>query len=394
MMGAKLAVDSVYGQGSNFSFQIVQKVMNPEPIGDFRENYKRSLAQHKEYRESFTAPNAKILVVDDTVMNLTVIKGLLKQTKIQIDTALNGAECLKLVQKNHYDIIFVDHMMPGMDGIETLKAMKVLDGNLNKNTPIICLTANAISGAREQYISAGFNDYLTKPINFTRLEQLIVKLLPSDKFTIGSEEVVVEEVPQIEENNSLPEWLEKVDGLNTKAGLEHCGSVEAYLDVLDVFANSISSASEEIQNYFSGEDWKNYTTKVHALKSTAKVIGAEELSARAKRQEDAGNSNYIDEIKQNHDELMNLYRSYAEKLKPLIKVEEDNSDKPLIDSEELAEAFETMKDFAKSFDYDSMNFIFKSLDEYRLPENEIERYKQIKDATSKLDWEKVSELLK
>ena len=175
MMGAKLTVDSVYGQGSNFSFQIVQQVINPKPIGNFRENYKNALAQYKEYHESFKAPNAKILVVDDTPMNLTVIKGLLKQTKIKIDTASSGEECLKMVQKNKYDIIFIDHMMPGMDGIETLKAMRSLNNNLNESTPAISLTANAISGAKEMYLAKGFSDYMTKPIEGKKLEEMIKK---------------------------------------------------------------------------------------------------------------------------------------------------------------------------------------------------------------------------
>ena len=399
MMGANLIVDSVYGQGSNFSFQIVQQVLNPEPIGDFRENYKRSLSHHKEYHESFNAPDAKILVVDDTVMNLTVVKGLLKQTKIQIDTAQSGKECLEKVQKNFYDIIFIDHMMPGMDGIETLKAMRVLDKNLNKGTPVISLTANAISGAREQYISEGFQDYLTKPINPAKLEELIVKFLPPEKVLPAEEKISVE----VESNNSsllipnsslnLPDWLNKVEGLNLELGIEHCGSEDAYLDVLEVFANSISTSSQEIQNYFDTEDWKNYTTKIHALKSTAKVIGAEELSEKAKQQEYAGNSNYISEIKQNHAALMKLYLTYAEKLQTLIKVEEDNSDKPPIDDAELAEAYESMKEFAASFDYDSMQFVFESLDAYKLPDSEVERYRQIKDATEKLAWEKVTDLL-
>jgi len=406
MMGANLIVDSVYGQGSNFSFQIVQQVLNPEPIGDFRETYKRSLAHHKEYHESFNAPDAKILVVDDTVMNLTVVKGLLKQTKIQIDTVISGKECLDKVQKNFYDIIFIDHMMPGMDGIETLKAMKVLDKNLNKDTPVVSLTANAISGARERYIAAGFQDYLTKPINPTQLEKMIVKFLPPEKVLPAEEKISVvakenksaaKKISTVAEEKfseiNLPDWLKKVDGLNLENGIEHCGSEDAYLDVLEVFANSISSASKEIQSYFDGENWKDYTTKIHALKSTAKVIGANELSERAKRQEDAGNSNYIEEIKHNHAAIMQLYLTYAEKLKPLIKVEDDDADKPLIDDAELAEAFESMKEIASAFDYDSMQFVFESLDAYKLPDAEIERYKKIKDATEKLNWEKVLELL-
>ena len=403
MMGANLIVDSVYGEGSNFSFQIVQQVLNPEPIGDFREHYRRSLTHHQEYHESFNAPDAKILVVDDTVMNLTVVKGLLKQTKIQIDTAQSGEECLKKVSKVKYDIIFIDHMMPGMDGIETLKAMRKLTNNPNAETPVVSLTANAISGAREKYIAEGFQDYLTKPINHVKLEELIVKFLPPEKVLPAStekisEDEVTSDVEKIVEEKifatNLPDWLKNVEGLNLELGIENCGGEEPYLDVLEVFANSISAASQEIQKYFDTGDWKNYTTKVHALKSTSKVIGAEELSEKARKQEFAGNSNYIDEIKQNHESLMKLYLSYAEKLQPMIKVEDDDTDKPLIDDAQLGEAYESMKEIAAAFDYDSMQFIFESLDAYKLPDTEIERYRQIKDATEKLDWEKVIDLLK
>ena len=390
LMNSKLHVESVYGKGSTFAFQIEQKIVNAQPIGDFQEDYKKSLNKHNEYHESFTAPDATILVVDDTVMNLTVVKGLLKQTKIKIETALNGPECLKMVVHKKYDIIFLDHRMPGMDGIETLQEMKKMTDNLNKDTPVISLTANAISGAREQYIAAGFQDYLTKPINSAQLENLIVKYLPPDKIKSADNSAQAEDVEEV----AIPQWLKDVDSLNTKEGVEHCGSVEAYLDALEVFANAINTAADEIEKYYNNGDWKNYTTKVHALKSSSKVIGADELSEKARRLEDAGNSGYIDEIKQDNEPLLKLYRSYADKLKPLIQVEEDNSDKPLIDEAELAEAFEAMRDAAATFDYDSMIFIFQSLDEYRLPDNETERYKQIKEAASKLDWETVNNILK
>ena len=393
MMGTKLKVDSIYGEGSTFSFEVAQRVLNAEPIGNFEESYKNALAHHKDYHESFIAPKATILVVDDTVMNLTVVKGLLKQTKIHIETALNGADCLKMVALKKYDIIFLDHRMPGMDGIETLQAMKEMTDNLNKDTPVISLTANAISGAREQYIAAGFQDYLTKPINYNQLEKLIVKYLPKEKIVLSdgkndSEVQVVE--------SSLPEWLQNVEGLNVNKGIKHCGSVDAYIDALTVFAESITPASNDIEKYFQTEDWKNYTTKVHALKSTAKVIGAVELSDKAKRLEDAGNSGYINEIQQDTEPLLKLYRSYVGKLQPLIKFDTDNEndDKPLIDEAELAEAFGAMKDIAASFDYDSLMFVFQSLDEYRLPNEEAKRYRKIKEAASNLDWEKVNNLLK
>ena len=192
----------------------------------------------------------------------------------------------------------------------------------------------------------------------------------------------------------MPAELKNLNNLDVNAGIQHCGGVDEYLEVLSIYANSITQGADEIEAYYKAGDWKNYTTKVHALKSSSKVIGAHELSDKAKRLEDAGNSGYIEEIKQDTQPLLDLYRSYTEVLKSFIETEEDDSnDKPLIDESELAEAFEAMKEVATSFDYDSLMFIFQSLDEYKLPENEIERYKQIKEAASKLDWTKINELL-
>ena len=390
MMGSRLHVESVYGKGSTFAFQVEQRIINGEPIGNFQEDYKNSLNQHKEYHESFTAPNANILVVDDTVMNLTVVKGLLKQTKIKIDTALNGTDCLTLVARKKYDIIFLDHRMPGMDGIETLAAMKKIKNNPNINTPVISLTANAISGAKEQYLAAGFEDYITKPINSTALENMIVKYLPDEKVLPADESENTEPIEDIK----LPEWLTKVEGLDINAGVENCGSAEAYLDALTVFAESIIPAAGLIENYYKSEDWKNYTTKVHALKSTAKVVGAAELSEKAKRLEDAGNSGYVNEIRQDTEPLLQLYRSYAKKLESLIHTDAANDeDKPLITDYDLAEAFDAMKDATATFDYDTLMFVFESLDEYRLPEKEAERYKKIKNAAADLNWEEIKKLL-
>ena len=392
MMGSDLKVESVYGEGSTFYFDIEQNIINPEPMGDFAENFRRSLQQHKEYHQKFTAPDAKILIVDDTVMNLTVVKGLLKQTKIQIDTSESGIDALELVQKNHYDIIFLDHRMPKMDGVETLQKMKILPNNLNQNTPVISLTANAISGAREQYIAAGFQDYLTKPINSIKLEEMIMKYLPAEKVSVSDEN----SAETVEENLNLPDWLAQIDGLNAREGVEHCGDIDSYLDALKVFANSISAASDEIENFFNNKDWKNYTTKVHALKSSARVIGASELSERARRLEDAGNSGYIEEIKQDTMPLLTLYRSYTEKLSMLIEVkaEENNSDKPLIEEENLAEAFDAMNDAAVNFDIDTIEFVLQSLEEYQLPQAEFERCKKLKNAVAKLDWDLIKEILK
>ena len=239
-------------------------------------------------------------------------------------------------------------------------------------------------------MKAGFQDYLTKPINSSALESMIIEYLPKDKVVISKE---VKEAEEALEDRKLPEWLTKLDGLDSFEGIVHCGGVEPYLDALTVFAESVSTGVKEIADFFKKEDWKNYTTKVHALKSSARVVGAKELSERARRLEDAGNSGYINEIKEGTAQLLELYMSYEAKLAPLCKVEEDNSDKPLIEDSALAEAYEAMKEIAASFDYDSLMFVFQSLEDYRLPESELDRYKKIKDAASRLDWDKINNLL-
>ena len=178
LMGSELKIVSEYGKGSEFSFEIVQKVVDAAAIGDFKEKNSYS-AQEREQTKAFTAPDAKILLVDDNKMNIKVLKGLLKQNKVQTDDAISGKECLALAEQNTYDLIFIDHMMPEMDGIETLHIMK--EKKLCENTPIIMLTANAIVCDRERYLAEGFDDFLSKPVIPQALNEMLLKYLPEEK---------------------------------------------------------------------------------------------------------------------------------------------------------------------------------------------------------------------
>lgn len=178
LMGSELKIVSEYGKGSEFSFEIVQKVFDAAAIGDFKEKNSYS-AQEREQTKAFTAPDAKILLVDDNKMNIKVLKGLLKQNKVQTDDAISGKECLALAEQNTYDLIFIDHMMPEMDGIETLHIMK--EKKLCENTPVIMLTANAIVGDRERYLAEGFDDFLSKPVIPQALNEMLLKYLPEEK---------------------------------------------------------------------------------------------------------------------------------------------------------------------------------------------------------------------
>ena len=180
MMGSELIVDSVYGSGSEFSFTLKQKVISRDPVGDYKKSYEDRAKKIRGYNEKFTAPDARVLVVDDNAVNLLVFSGLLKKTLIQIDTADNADDALALTRENHYDIIFLDHMMPNKDGIEALHELRDDVDNVNRNAPAICLTANAVTGAREEYIKEGFNDYLTKPIDSEKLESMLMEYLRID----------------------------------------------------------------------------------------------------------------------------------------------------------------------------------------------------------------------
>ena len=191
-------------------------------------------------------------------------------------------------------------------------------------------------------------------------------------------------------------YVAALSGIDTAEGIKHCGGAEAYLDALTVFAESVESSADEIERYYKNAMWHDYTVKVHALKSTARVIGAAELSEKARRLEKAGNSGYIDEIKQHTEHLLYLYRGYGQILRPLISGHDEDTaaeNKPLIDAADLADAYEAMRDMAASFDYDSMMSVFDSLSGYRLPESDAAKVDTIKLAALKPDWDKVRELL-
>ena len=179
-MDGYIRVESTYGQGSDFSVSFPQTVMDDAPIGDFTGRTVNLYSDQKNEEIRFTAPEARVLIVDDNKVNLTVAKGLIKETKVQVDTVLSGEEALEKVKTNRYHIILLDHMMPVMDGMETLKRMREQEENASRDAVVIALTANAISGSREQYISAGFKDYLSKPINASHYKEMIRKYLPAD----------------------------------------------------------------------------------------------------------------------------------------------------------------------------------------------------------------------
>ncbi len=399
MMDSSLQVESVYGEGSTFSFKLAQRVVRWEPVGDYEASFRSAAAKHRKYREKFTAPDARILVTDDTEMNLKVFRSLLKRTLLRIDTAGSGNECLELSAKDRYDLIFLDHMMPDKDGIETLHELRQQEEGPNIRTPVVCLTANAISGAREKYLSAGFDDYLTKPIDADRLEELLIRYLPPEKVRItsgtspgetGSEEAGASQDPGDGMNATLPGWLLQCGELDVKAGVRNCGGAEEYLDVLEGFYSTIPGKADEIEGYLREDDIRNYTVRVHALKSSARIIGAGKLSEMARLLEEAGNEGRTDVIREKTGELLDEYRSFSGILSPLAREDEGL---PEITEDTLEDAYAAVEEFSHAKDYDLTRMVMGSVKEYRLPPEDAERFRAIEEKLSRMDWDGILEIL-
>ncbi|MBR6711798.1 MAG: response regulator [Selenomonadaceae bacterium] len=317
MMNGKIEIASVYGEGSTFSVTIPQKVVGDELIGEFKES---PSSTHEKYKPAFVAPDVEILVVDDNEMNLLVAVNLLRATQVKVDTASSGMTCLKKLAERHYDLIFLDQMMPSLDGIETLKMALAMDNNLSKGSPMIALTANAISGTKEKLIAEGFTDYLSKPIDVRLMEQMFMKYLPKEKLRTPTQEK-----PSPEEKPAVESKL-----INVDLGLEYsAGMTDMYKELLLTFSNLKADKLQKLQETFEAGDWKNYTVYVHSLKSTALSIGGEKTSAAAKELEMAGKiltaatstelekHESLEYIKQNHAAAMKLYELLAEEAKTL-----------------------------------------------------------------------------
>ena len=397
LMGGSISVSSEYGKGSTFTILLPQRIVGDTKIGDFRKRISQNVQDRKPYKETFTAPDARILVVDDTPMNHVVITELLKPTKLQIESARSGAECLEKQHEKKYDLIFLDYRMPGMDGTETFHAIKDDKESPNLDTPIIVLTANAITGARDNFLRIGFDDYLSKPIESDKLEAALIRFLPKDKVVI----TVIEE-ENTKENaseNSQSDWfaaLSFIDEIDVSVGLSNCGSKESYLNILKVFFESIGNTRENIKNSYETENWKDYTSYVHSLKSTSRTIGGISLSKLAEKLEKAGNENDIDTIRTYHDELLNKYYVLETGLDHIPEIkgqhDEDKEKKPISEAQ-LKDAYASILEVSKVLDYDTLMFILDSIKEYELPFDDSIAMKKIADLSYKLDWDGISQLV-
>ncbi len=393
MMGSELQVESKYGLGSKFSFSLRQTVIKWEELGDYEAAYKASLASRGKYHEKFRAPKAEILVVDDTPMNLEVFINLLKKTEIKIETAATGEEALSLAFDKEYDVIFLDHMMPDKDGIETLHEMRERKDAPNLQTPVICLTANAISGAREKYLAEGFDNYLTKPIDSVKLEEMLIEYLPEEKI-IPAESDEDAETDETGDNMRIPDYITGISEIDTDTGIKNCGGIEEYMKTVEIYAKAVKDNADETEQFWKSADIKNATIKIHALKSSSRIIGATDLGELAQELENAGNENDTEKLGERIDELLYRYRKIGEALSPLIGVDEPNeSDLNPISEDELGQMYTAISEFISVSDYDSVVDLIEALKGYRVPDNEKERRNALIKAADEVRYEDIKDII-
>ena len=394
LMGSELEVESVYGVGSKFSFTLRQTVADWAEIGAFDPRAASGGQKRAREHTPFTAPDARVLIVDDTVMNLQVLSGLLKRTKMRIDTVLSGAECVELLAKEDFDLIFMDYRMPEMDGIETLSRLRELYPEKLARTPVICLTASATSGTREFMLGAGFTDYLSKPVIIAEMEHALVKYLPPEKVrqTGGTEESG--EASACEGLQQLPPELRAIPLLRAEEGLRFCGDAEGYIRALEIYEKSIEAKASEIEAQLAAEDWTAYTISVHSLKSTSRSVGADNISELAKKLEQAGNDRDVETIRRETPTLLEMYRSLGEQLGRLFgKEDAESAELPPLPEEEYAEALASLRDLAAAYDYGSVQIVMDMLSGYRIPKDCQNSYERLCSAVDRCDWDEINKAL-
>ncbi|MGN0345903.1 MAG: ATP-binding protein [Lachnospiraceae bacterium] len=330
LMNGTISVESEYHQGSTFKVSIPQKIVDHAPVGNFTPSQVQN-EPHKEFHEGFHAPNARILVVDDVEMNLKVVKALLKRTEMTVDVALSGSQALTMFQKNTYDIVFMDHMMPIMDGIETFHQMQNLPAYKSHPIPVIVITANAVVGAMEQYLKEGFSDYLAKPIDYEQLEAMLIRHLPPS--LVQREDIAV--TANMVKDNKNDQILNKLSMImNIEKGLAYCADdVEVYLDAVTEYLNA--NLAEQMTESFSQQKWKPYQICCHTMKGTSLTIGNAILSDIAKAQEfrckdyfrllEEGNTedsipvqNVLRDIAANHPMVLGQYNYFRSQIRNIL----------------------------------------------------------------------------
>lgn len=343
----------------------------------------------KEFR--YEAPEARILIVDDNAINLTVAKGLLSPLHMQITSASSAKDAFQRLDESEYDIIFMDHMMPEIDGVDATHMIRERGGEYYKNLPIIALTANATNNAKEMFINEGMNDFVSKPIEMVDITSKLRKWLPAEKIkSIGTSD---ENAVKQSETDGTENSMLQIEGLDVQAGLALSGTMELYKTILADYEAVIEKKAELIKSYLESSDIESYTIEVHALKSASKLIGAAQLSDLAAELEKHGHAGEWQPIQENTEELLRQYRAYIPILAPYQRMEYITEDTE-VSTEQLGSQLTNICDALDDFDLDLAHDIMDKLKSFRLDNAEALMRDKLNEAVEEMEYDDAVEIAK
>ena len=362
------------------------------------ERLQQDIYEERWHKDRFQVENAHILVVDDSAMNLKVAASMLRHYGVEIETALSGKEAIEKVSRKNYDLIFMDHMMPEMDGVECMQRLHELPVVRECHTPIVALTANAIGGAREMLMDEGFDDFVAKPIEKSAMERVLRKFL--DKFVVeisADGEKLRAELPDdgisTEQKEQENVW---VKGIDREKGLSYFDHNEAdYMDIIHCFIEQYGEQKTKLERFYEEKDWENYKISVHSLKGQSLTIGAESLSEKAKHLQEAAQKKDEAYIAANHGPFMEEYQEIMDGLEERTgfsgswkqggKPGQENQPESAENWSELAAALD-------QFDQGSANELIDKMEE-TVSGEEKEALKKMKDAIELFDFLTATEIL-
>jgi signal transduction histidine kinase/CheY-like chemotaxis protein/HPt (histidine-containing phosphotransfer) domain-containing protein len=371
-MGGQIMVQSQYGKGSVFTVTFIQTMTEYQPMGDLKDI---TVSRIETQSVSFVAPGVKVLVVDDLPTNILVAKGLLIPYQFTVLSCTNGRQAVELVRETHFDFIFMDHMMPGMDGLEVTSIIRNMDDENKKNVPIVALTANAISGMKEFFLEAGFNDFLSKPIDLIKLDSILKKWIPAEK----RQGLLTKKTQAAPDAESHSETRPSIAGLDVSLGLSRVGgSIETYRKVLEDFRLDAESALLKIDKVASEESRASFISQIHSLKSGLAEIGAVELATMAALMEKSGRDGDLFQINFRLPKFRHGLGSLANRILDFVTSPHPDYRDNLYSRPDI-EAFKRLKDALSAKDMEAVNRELKLLMELKLDGKTKEKVTEITD---------------
>jgi signal transduction histidine kinase/CheY-like chemotaxis protein/HPt (histidine-containing phosphotransfer) domain-containing protein len=399
LMGGKITVDSVYGEGSVFRVDIEQKVIDATPI-QYQFSVDRIPAETPSAKQ-LTVYNTRVLLVDDNHINLMVAKGLLESYGLVVDTVSSGAEAIECCKTTHYPLIFMDQMMPEIDGPEAMRQIRALDSyyEAGGKGKIIVLTADAIRGAREKLLAQGFDEYLGKPMNLRQLERLLARYISEENIKL-TEADPADDVDSANDSAELAYLKNTLPNIDVSFGVENCGGkVSDYLNVLKINYSYGDKNLNELEELFRAKDYENYTIKIHALKSNAKSVGAQKIASLALEQETAGRAGEYSYIDAHFADFKRRYTAHLKKLGivldhyHMLEPVNPDAERKTISANMFSGILSNIRSHVDAFAFAEVFEILENLKNYQIPESYQKVFDKLQLLMDDLAVDEIRELI-